>query len=888
MSMDLKIFGFNLRVINVYAPTESGSSNEKDVFYRSIKKACVKRQKNQKLIVLGDFNAKTSLAAKKCCFDGTNIIDDISNDNGTRMKSFCRENRLCIASSFFEYTAEQRYTWYSCDKKTTNINDYVLPEHYVQQFITDCIAKPDFDFDSDHRILVTHLRTPMTRKARWQPRQKRNQIQKRPNLKALQDEKIKTDFCVAVRNELNNETGRTSTEISDKLIECLKTAGNSVLPPSTKRTAYNEIWKDDVELNRIIDKRKSIERDSENYKKLTKLLKKRVNHLRNEKLAKEADEINEHATRREVENLYRCMKTVSNTFAEVKRKKKCDPSLLKSHFMKHFNPAPSTEDPIEFTQGPDLQEVSTDEIKIGPPDRGELLATIKTLKNGKAANDVPAIYIKCALSCENMLIEMVKLYATVWETNVIPTKWGHSKLVSLWKGSSKGSIEDPEAYRALQIGSSFCKIMIVIIINRLKTWYDQQLLDQQQGFRSGRGTVDAIYRIKRVHQITNRMKVPVYTLFIDLSAAFDHVDRKWLFKSIRQRLPEGWNAKLFQLLESLYHYTTTALAEAEDDIFELTSGVRQGGPESPILYNLFMDYVMRVFLDTCKEKGVSFFKLKYKIPSTASQNGRIAVGYHVIDWIGYADDLALCFAKKSDLQLAINELHSTFKRFRLSINISKTKTMILNQQHCNTEYPSTICNLEGSKIENVTLFRYLGPQIKYDEASTGDSELDLRIDSSESKFYEVGKKILNFRIAITTRTKVLNALVRSRLSYACQAWTLTAGQLQRLSSCYNSMLRKMFKGGFRRKENSWSFKHTNDDLIAKCNTEKMEQFIARQQRNFTCHVIRMGNTNTTKRLMFNNDVSRTPGRDVTLYTNVLRNENITPEELNESALLRKY
>ena len=73
-----------------------------------------------------------------------------------------------------------------------------------------------------------------------------------------------------------------------------------------------------------------------------------------------------------------------------------------------------------------------------------------------------------------------------------------------------------------------------------------------------------------------------------------------------------------------------------------------------------------------------------------------------------------------------------------------------------------------------------------------------------------------------------------------------------------------------------------------CKTEKMEQHIAQQQRNFTCHIIRMENTNTTKRLLFNNDTSRTPGRDVTLYTNVLRNEKITSSELNQNALSRKY
>ena len=95
---------------------------------------------------------KTSLAYKKSYYDG--IPDDDFNDNGSRLKSFCRNNKLCIASSFFEYSLCERVTWYSCDKKTTNINDYVLSDPFVQQFITDCKAEPDIDFDSDHKILI--------------------------------------------------------------------------------------------------------------------------------------------------------------------------------------------------------------------------------------------------------------------------------------------------------------------------------------------------------------------------------------------------------------------------------------------------------------------------------------------------------------------------------------------------------------------------------------------------------------------------------------------------------------------------------------------------------------------------------------------------------------
>ena len=79
--------------------------------------------------------------------------------------------------------------------------------------------------------------------------------------------------------------------------------------------------------------------------------------------------------------------------------------------------------------------------------------------------------------------EICKLYTTIWQTKLIPTNWTHSKLVTLWKGPSKGKIDDPKTYRGLQIGSTLCKILIMIVIGRIKNWYESQLLDQQQGFR---------------------------------------------------------------------------------------------------------------------------------------------------------------------------------------------------------------------------------------------------------------------------------------------------------------------------------------------------------------------------------------------------------------------
>ena len=134
----------------------------------------------------------------------------------------------------------------------------------------------------------------------------------------------------------------------------------------------------------------------------------------------------------------------------------------------------------------------------------------------------------------------------------------------------------------------------------------------------------------------------------------------------------------------------TSLAETPDDCFQLRLGVRQGGPESPILYNLYMDFVMRVFLQKCSSNGIKFLNLKYNIPCTASKTSRRTVGDNEVKWTGYADDLVLFFENISDMKKATQILCKTFCCYGLEINKSKTKTMILNHQQTGEEYPETI------------------------------------------------------------------------------------------------------------------------------------------------------------------------------------------------------
>ena len=142
IAINIQIRGFKMRIVNVYAPTNcDGSETEKDAFYRLLKKSCVKQDKHQKLVVLGDFNATTAVPLEKNDFDGRQIINDpICNDNGARLKSFCREYRLCMSQTYFDHPKDKRYTWHNGNNTIKKVLDYVLVEHFVQNYVEECTA----------------------------------------------------------------------------------------------------------------------------------------------------------------------------------------------------------------------------------------------------------------------------------------------------------------------------------------------------------------------------------------------------------------------------------------------------------------------------------------------------------------------------------------------------------------------------------------------------------------------------------------------------------------------------------------------------------------------------------------------------------------------------
>jgi len=201
-----------------------------------------------------------------------------------------------------------------------------------------------------------------------------------------------------------------------------------------------------------------------------------------------------------------------------------------------------------------------------------------------------------------------------------------------------------------------------------------------------------------------------------------------------------------------------------------------------------------VYDDRAKQQGVSGLNIPYFIPNEATSRAQKqvapAVGVFDDSDDGYADDLAILSWSSEDLKIRVQVLNEVFKEFGLTINISKTETLIFNWDDDNT-YPESILTIDGQSIKNSKTFRYLGVILQYNELAIGQEELSSRISAAHNAFAMARTMLTNKNIALKTRVMFLDSLVRTRLTYGCHAWRPSAGEIGNMDATYRYFLRHM-------------------------------------------------------------------------------------------------
>ena len=115
---------FNIRVIQVHAPTSNTEEAEVERFYEDLQDLLELTPQKDVLFIIGDCNAKVQSQETPGVTGKFGLA--IRNEAGQRLIEFCQENTLVKTNTLLQQQKRTFYTWTSADGQHQNQIDYVL------------------------------------------------------------------------------------------------------------------------------------------------------------------------------------------------------------------------------------------------------------------------------------------------------------------------------------------------------------------------------------------------------------------------------------------------------------------------------------------------------------------------------------------------------------------------------------------------------------------------------------------------------------------------------------------------------------------------------------------------------------------------------------------
>jgi len=156
----------NITVINVHAPTEEKTEEEKDKFYDYFQRTFERVPKHDVVLILGDLNAEIGKEKAYENVTGKHTLHEISNQNGELVCNFATENNLTVMRTQFQHKRIHKGTWTSPDFKTVNQIDHVLINTNKKRIVQDIRKLRGLNCDSDHFLVKTILKQRLITKPR--------------------------------------------------------------------------------------------------------------------------------------------------------------------------------------------------------------------------------------------------------------------------------------------------------------------------------------------------------------------------------------------------------------------------------------------------------------------------------------------------------------------------------------------------------------------------------------------------------------------------------------------------------------------------------------------------------------------------------------------------
>ncbi|MES9976933.1 MAG: reverse transcriptase domain-containing protein [Candidatus Thiodiazotropha sp.] len=806
----------SLFVIAAYAPTDCSSDSVKDEFYRQLHDLLRNVAKSDIVVLAGDLNARVGrLTTTESHLGGHHGLDSCRTDNGERLLQICSDHKLYLSSVSFRNKKSHKATWRppSSRQRWTQI-DHIAISYRWRGCVKSCRSYWNTFVDSDHALVCANLQLRFG----GRPHRRPNQIDVAklniPEVAEVFQREISAllpissvvsthDYWAQLQQVLH-ETAlrvcgvtkrRSEPWISTRSLELLNE--RRTLPPGPQMDA----------------KRQSIRREIQTSMKKDRELW----------WTKQATLMEAAALSGNTRKLFQLINSTGGKRLRVSETiKEVDGTIIINRSKRLDRWADYFQSQLNWPSGSDQQPaVSVSEmwdIPTHPPSEAEVSEALSNMKYNKSPglDGLPAEVFRAAGYA--LVVELTRLLSEVWETESVPLTWSDSVIIPVFK---KGSRNECSNYRGISLIPIASKLLVTIILHRLSQRRNLQTREEQAGFRPGRGCVDQIFALRQLLEHRHIYRRPTIVVFLDIRGAFDAIDRASLWDCLNRF---GVPLKYVKLLEALYSQTTSRVRVYGElsNTFSVSSGVRQGCPISPFLFNFAIDDILQSVFASLPDNGVELYP-----------------GNKVTDLV-YADDIALMGFDPTTVQLALDRLAVEARRYGLCFAPNKCKILLQDWQGI-----PPVFSLSGEPVEVVDKFVYLGSVIS--AGGSVEIEVTTRIAKARLAFTNLNHLWRRRDISLSLKGRVYSATVRAVLVYGCEAWPLRVEDMRKLSVFDHRCLRRI-------SHTSWQHKVSNSDVrqrvFGNINCKSIEEVISLHRLRWLGHVLRMPATRLPKRCLF--------------------------------------